>query len=74
MAHVYQFASVVADSSPWYVACQVPLSIEFSRQEHCSGWPFPSPDHPDPGIEPLSLESPTLEAGSLPLVPLGKIM
>ena len=32
---------------------QVPLSMEFSRQEYWSGEPFPSPgDLPDPGIEP----------------------
>ena len=30
----------------------------FSKQEHWSGWPFPSPgDLPDPGIEPGSLAS-----------------
>ena len=35
-----------------------------SRQEYWSGLPFPSPqDHPDPGIEPSSLASPTLAAG-----------
>ena len=34
-------------------------SIEFSRQEYWSGWPFPTPgDHPDPEIEPVSLASP----------------
>ena len=27
----------------WTVANQVPLSMEFSRQEHWSGLPFPSP-------------------------------
>ena len=43
------------------VACQAPLSIEFSRQECWSGLPFPSPgDLPDPGIELASLMSPTL--------------
>ena len=26
------------------VACQGPLSMEFSRQEYCSGLPFPSPE------------------------------
>ena len=42
----------------WTVACQVPLSLEFSKQEYWSGSPFPSPgDHPDPGIEPMSLTS-----------------
>ena len=37
----------------WAVACQVPLSMGFSRQGYWSDWPFPSPGHlPDPGIEP----------------------
>ena len=36
--------SVVYDSViPWTVVHQAPLSMEFSRQEHCSGLPFPSP-------------------------------
>ena len=39
----------------------------FSRQEYWSGLPFPSPgDLPDPGIEPLSLASPGLQADALP--------
>ena len=29
--------------TPWTVACQVPLSMEFSKQEYRSGLPFPSP-------------------------------
>ena len=29
--------------TPWTVACQAPLSMEFSRQEYWSGLPFPSP-------------------------------
>ena len=46
----------------WTVAHQNPLSMGFSRQEHWSGFPFPSPeDLPDPGIEPLSLMSLALE-------------
>ena len=37
------------------IACQVPLSVGFSRQKYWSGLPFPSPgDLPDPGIEPGS--------------------
>ena len=33
--------SVVSDSvTPWAVACQAPLSMEFSRQEYWSGFPF----------------------------------
>ena len=39
--------------TPWTVACEAPLSMEFSRQEYWSGLPFSSPgDLPDPGIEP----------------------
>ena len=39
--------------TPWNVAHQAPPSMGFSRQEHWSGLPFPSPgDLPDPGIEP----------------------
>ena len=51
-------------ATPWTVARQIPLSMEFSRQEYWSGLPFPSPgDLPDPGIEP---RSPALQADSLP--------
>ena len=51
---VYVSHSVVSDSAtPWTVACQVPLSLGFSRQEYRSGLPFPSPgDLPDPATEP----------------------
>ena len=57
--------SVMSDSflTPWTIACQVLLSMEFSRQEYWSGLPFPSPgDLPDPGIKPAS---PALQADSL---------
>ena len=58
---------------PWTVARRAPLSVGFSRQEHCSGLPCPPPgDPPDLGIQPVSLRSPTLQVGSLPLVPPGK--
>ena len=41
--------------TPWTIACQVPLSMGFPRQEYWSGLPFPSPgDPPHPGIEPKS--------------------
>ena len=48
--------SVVSNSvTPWTVACQVPLPMEFSRQEYWHGLPFLSPgDLSDPGIEPGS--------------------
>ena len=40
---------------------QAPLSLEFSRQEHQSGFPFPSPgDLSNPRIEPASFASPAL--------------
>ena len=56
--------------TPWTVAHQAPLTLEFSRQESWSGLPFPSPgDLPNPGIEP---ESPALQADSLPSEPPGK--
>ena len=45
----------------WTVACQAPLSMEFSRKENWSGLPFPpTGDLPDPGIE---LTSPVLANG-----------
>jgi len=54
-------------TAPWTLAYQAPLSIEFSRQEHWSGLPFPSPgDLPNPGIEP---GSPTLLADTVPSEP-----
>ena len=53
-------SSVVSDSAAlWTVACQVPLSLEFSKQEYWRGLPFPSPGDP-PGIELVSLISPAL--------------
>ena len=56
--------------TPCTVAHQAPLSIEFSRQEYWSGLPFPSPDLPDPGIQP---GSPELKADSLPSESPGKL-
>ena len=50
--------SVVPDCLLWTITCQAPLSMEFSRQEYCSGLPFTaSGDCPDPGIKPASLVS-----------------
>ena len=52
--------------------CQVLLSMEFSRQEYWSGFPFPSPgDLPYPGIKPRSA---ALQADSLPSKPPGKLL
>ena len=58
-----RFSRVRLFATPWTVACQAPLSMEFSRQEYWSGLPFPSPgDLPDIGIAP---GSPVLQADSL---------
>ena len=41
--------------SLWTVACQAPLSMEFSRQEYWSGLPWRPPgDLANPGIELMS--------------------
>ena len=57
-------------ATPWTVAYQAPPSMGFSRQEHWSGLPFPSPgDLPKPGIKP---GSPALQADSLTSEPPGK--
>ena len=57
-------------ATPWTVAYEAPLSIEFSRQEYWSGLPYPPPrDLPDPGIKP---RSPALQADALPSEPPGK--
>ena len=57
--------SVVSDSAPsWTVAHQPPLSMEFSRQEYCSGLPSLSPrDLFDPRTEPTPL---AMQADVLP--------
>ena len=52
---MFDFLPMDKESTPWTVAYEAPPSIEFSRQEHWSGVPFPSlGDLPDPGIEPGS--------------------
>ena len=58
----YSLIRVLLSVTPWIVACQVPLSMEFSRQEYWSEMPFPSPGYlPNPRIEP---GSPTLQIDS----------
>ena len=47
---------------------------EFSRQEHWTGWPFPSPgDLPNPGIKPVSPSSPALAGGFFTTAPPGNL-
>ena len=67
---VCAYSCVQLFTTPWIIACQAPLSVEFSRQEYWSGLPFLSPeDLPDPRIEP---RSPTMQTYCLPSEPPGK--
>ena len=60
LSHVRLFVTL------WAVAFRAPLSAGFSRQDYWRQLPFISPgDLPDPGIEPVSSESPALQADSL---------
>ena len=65
---------VVLDSAtPWTVASQAPLSMEFSRQEHWSGLLFPSAkDLCNPGIKFTSLASAALAGRFFTTEPPGK--
>ena len=66
------FSRVRFFATPWTVARQAPLSVEFSRQECWSGLPFLPPGHlPDPGIKPAAPEIPALQVDSLLLEPSG---
>ena len=54
--------------TPWTVALQAPLFMEFSRQEYWSGLPSPPPgDLPDPRVKLMSPASLALQVDSLPL-------
>ena len=56
--------------TPWTVARQASLSMEFSRQEYWSGLPCPTPgDLPNSRIKQ---RSPALQVDSLPSKPPGK--
>ena len=49
LSHVWLFAT------PWTVAHQASLAMEFFRQEYWNGLSFPPPgDPPDPEIKPAS--------------------
>ena len=62
--------------TPWTIALQAPLMMEFSRQEYWSGLPFPTPgDLHYPGIEPassVSTVSPALAGRFFTTEPPGK--
>ena len=49
--HVCMLSHVQLFATPWTVAYQAPLSMEFSKQEYWSRLPFPTPgDLPNPEI------------------------
>ena len=71
---VDMLSCVQLSSILWTIACQAPLSMEFSRQEYWSGLPFPPPeDLPDAGIEPESSVAPALQIDFLPAEPWGSL-
>ena len=58
------FSPVRLFVTPWTVACQAPLSMEFFRWEYWSGLIFPPlGDLPNSEIEPASLTFPALASG-----------
>ena len=66
-SHVQLFATIKT------AACQAPLFMGFSRQEHWSGLPCSPPgDLHDPGIEPTFLATLALAGRFLSLAPPGK--
>ena len=67
IVHAQSLSHVRLFGTPWTIAHQAPLSMDFSRQEYWSELPFPSTgDLPNPGIEPESFAS---QADSLPSEP-----
>ena len=67
LSHVQLFAT------PWAVARQAPLFMEFPRQEYWSELPCPPPgDLPDSGIEPASSAFPALASRFFLTAPPGK--
>ena len=67
LSHVQLFVT------PWTVARQAPLSMEFSRQEYWGGLPFHAlRDLPDRGVQPMSLASPALAGELFITVPPGR--
>ena len=57
----------------WTIACQAPLSMEFSRQEYRRGLPFLTPGYlPNPGIESMSPVASALAGGFFIAGPPGK--
>ena len=71
---VYVLSRVQLFATPWTVAHQAPLSMEFFKQEYYSGLTFPSPgDLPNSEIKHMPPVSPALAGDSLPLRHLGSL-
>ena len=70
VAHLYP-----TPCSPWTVAHQAPLPMEFSRQEHWAGVPFSTAgDLPDSGLKHASFVSPALAGRFFILAPPGELL
>ena len=70
-----QSLSRVPLGNPMHASLPAPLSMGFPRQEYLSGLPCPlSGDLPHPGIKPMLLEAPELQADSLLLSHLGSLL
>ena len=66
---VKMLVAQMCPAAPWTITHQAPLSMEFSRQEHWSGLPFPSSEYfPTQG----SNSGLPLQADSSPSEPPGK--
>ena len=66
LSHVQLF------ETPWTVAHQVPLSMEFSRQECWSGLPFPLTGHLPQRLNLSFFSSPASAGGFFTTEPVGK--
>ena len=72
--HIQSLCCSQLFATPWTVAHQALLSMEFSQQEYWSGLPFPIPgDLPNPGIRPMSPVSPALVGRFLTTAPARKL-
>ena len=70
--YTYMHSHVQLLATPWNVAYQAPLSMEFSRQKYWCGLPFLTPeDFPDPGSNPWLLWFMNWQMDPLPLSHLG---
>ena len=60
-------------ATPWIIARQALLFMEFPRQKYWIRLPFPaSGDLPDPETEPVLLESPAMAGGFFTTAPTRK--